>query len=462
MTVKFGTSGLRGLVVDLSEALVSAYTRAFLAACPTGTALYVGHDLRASSPDIAAWVQHAAVQSGQSVVSCGPVPTPALAYAATTAGAAAIMVTGSHIPADRNGLKFYTPTGEITKTDEDLIRAALGQEIEGPNGTLETMDVARPFVDRYRTAFGPALKGLRIGVYQHSSVARDMLVETVEALGATALPLGQSDKFVAVDTEAVEPAMTKMCADWVTEHRLDALLSTDGDADRPLVMDAARRIVPGDVLGALTARWLGADVVCTPVNANTLVEKTAPRVIRTKIGSPYVIAAMENAMLSTPKARVAGYEPNGGFLLGWAADLPSGTLAPLITRDSFLPSLAPLAAAHTMGQTLADTVDALPARYTAAARLTDIDPEAAAALIALLIGNQHARGEMLAGARPERAVDQTDGLRVCFSEGDIVHIRRSGNAPEFRCYAEAATRDGAAVLVRETLTRISNHFDSAA
>ncbi|EYB47298.1 hypothetical protein BU65_24160 [Escherichia coli] len=32
-----------------------------------------------------------------------------------------IMVTGSHIPYDRNGLKFYTPEGEITKADEQEI-----------------------------------------------------------------------------------------------------------------------------------------------------------------------------------------------------------------------------------------------------------------------------------------------------------------------------------------------------
>ena len=36
---KFGTSGLRGLVSDLTPDLVAAHTRAFLAACETGGAI---------------------------------------------------------------------------------------------------------------------------------------------------------------------------------------------------------------------------------------------------------------------------------------------------------------------------------------------------------------------------------------------------------------------------------------
>jgi phosphomannomutase len=111
MAPKFGTSGLRGLVVELTPDLVADYTRAFLLACPVGTGLWVGRDLRGSSPEIAGTVIAAALAEGVAVTDCGAVPTPALAMAAMAAGAAAVMVTGSHIPADRNGLKFYVPSG---------------------------------------------------------------------------------------------------------------------------------------------------------------------------------------------------------------------------------------------------------------------------------------------------------------------------------------------------------------
>jgi len=88
----------------------------------------VGRDLQPSSSDIAAQVMAAVGEAGLVAVDAGAVPTPALALAlgSMRAGHAAVMVTGSHIPADRNGLKFCLPTGEIAKTDEAAILAALG------------------------------------------------------------------------------------------------------------------------------------------------------------------------------------------------------------------------------------------------------------------------------------------------------------------------------------------------
>ncbi|RYE81170.1 MAG: phosphomannomutase, partial [Oxalobacteraceae bacterium] len=52
-------------------------------------------------------------------------------------------------------------------------------------------------------------------------------------------------------------------------------------------------------------------------------------------------------------------------------------------------------------------------------------------------------------------VDTTDGLRVAFANGDIVHLRPSGNAPELRCYAEASSQEAAEVLCRACLARIA-------
>ncbi|WP_342752051.1 hypothetical protein [Vibrio sp. DW001] len=62
-------------------------------------------------------------QFGIEVIYYGVVPTPALAYIAKEKEIPAIiiMVTGSHIPFDRNSLKFYRPDGEISKADEGII-----------------------------------------------------------------------------------------------------------------------------------------------------------------------------------------------------------------------------------------------------------------------------------------------------------------------------------------------------
>lgn len=70
-------------------------------------------------------VVQAARNMGVQVTDCGAVPTPALALVAQGADASAVMITSSHIPADRNGLKFHTPAGEITKAHEAAIITAL-------------------------------------------------------------------------------------------------------------------------------------------------------------------------------------------------------------------------------------------------------------------------------------------------------------------------------------------------
>lgn len=457
MAPKFGTSGLRGLVTELTPALVADYTRAFLDACPTGGAVQIGWDLRPSSPAIADAVIDAVRQAGVRAVSLGAVPTPALALSAMRAGHAAVMVTGSHIPADRNGLKFYRPDGEISKADEAAIIARLGAPAgSGPAAAVTAgADAARAYVERIVAAFGSsALAGLRIGVYQHSSVARDLMVEAMAALGATPVPLARSDSFIPVDTEAVDPETRALLTGWCRDHALDAVISTDGDADRPMLADATGRIVPGDVLGALTARMLGAEAICTPVSSNSMIASMPEftQVRLTRIGSPFVIAAMEAVLADSPDAKVVGYEANGGFLLGFAA--MGGRLAPLMTRDSLLPIVAPLAAAVARGQTMAELVAGLPQVFTFSDRIPEVPTEASAALISRLATDAAARASFFATGADETGLDQTDGLRVRFADGAVVHLRPSGNAPECRCYAEAATPDAAEALVRAHLARL--------
>lgn len=457
MPPKFGTSGLRGLVTELTDDLVADYTRAFLKACPHGGAVHVGQDLRASSPRIAQAVIGAVRAMGLCAVDHGVLPTPALALASMGAGQAAIMVTGSHIPADRNGLKFYLPGGEIAKSDEVAIGAALGSgSVSAEMGEfVQDVGAVSAYVARYVDAFGAdAVKGLRIGVYEHSSVARDALVDALFSMGAEVVRLARADHFIPVDTEAVDADTREMLKGWCAEHALDALVSTDGDADRPMVVDARGTLVPGDVLGPLVARMLGADVICTPVSSNTLVDQLGfGSVIRTKIGSPFVIAAMEEA-----GGKVVGYEANGGFLLGFEAEGPAGTLAPLMTRDCLLPIVAPLAMARAKGVSLAGLVSDLPPRFTAADRIAGIATEASKAFIADLTDTAEARAAFFADRAAETGIDLTDGLRVSFADGSVIHLRPSGNAPEFRCYAEAETAARAEVLMRETLQAVAKRL----
>jgi len=452
MSPKFGTSGLRGLVVDLTDDLVAAHVQAFIRACPVGTGLFVGRDLRPSSPDIAAMVAHAAQAAGLAVTDCGDVPTPALALAAMKAGAAAVMVTGSHIPSDRNGLKFYTPRGEITKDHEVAILQALDGKtphVAGPAIMQDTTAGAR-YNARYLDAYGAALTGLHIGVYSHSAVGRDLLLDLFKGLGAKVTELGRADHFIPVDTEAVDPAIRKQLRAWAADYGLDAIVSTDGDGDRPLLADATGEVIVGDVLGQITGAALRAEVAVTPVSSNTGAEARFATVLRTRIGSPYVIAGMESMT-----GDVVGYEANGGFLLGFA----SGGLGPLMTRDAVLPLVAPLALATSAGG-LAAVVAAEPARFTAADRLQGVATEKSKALVADFETNAAKRAAFLARfGGQEVAVDRTDGLRVTLADGRIVHLRPSGNAPELRLYVEADSVQAAREVLATGLQALTTELD---
>ena len=456
MAPKFGTSGLRGLVTELTPDLIAAYVRGFLQACPVGTGLWVGRDLRDSSPRIAADVIAAARASGVDATDCGAIPTPTLALGAMGAGAAAVMVTGSHIPADRNGLKFYAPSGEITKAQEAAILAHLHRPAAQGQGGLTQAVLGPAFIDRYLTAYGAqALAGQRIGVWSHSAVGRDLLIDTLRALGAEVIEIARADSFIPVDTEAVSAQARALLTDAARTHGLDAVVSTDGDGDRPLLADHKGRVISGDVLGQITAQALGARVVVTPVSSNTGVDALGfDRVIRTKIGSPFVIAGMQDAM----GARVVGYEANGGFLLGFDAQGPAGPLPRLMTRDSHLPIIAPLVAAGREG--LAELVARGPARVTAADRLQDVPTQRSAALVAELAQDAGAKARFLAafGADTIAATDLTDGLRLTLTSGRILHLRPSGNAPELRFYTEAESHEAAQDLLATGLDVLRQHL----
>ncbi len=451
MAPKFGTSGLRGLVTELTPDLVADHVRAFVQACEIGGTLYLGQDLRPSSPRIASDVTSAARAEGVRVVDCGALPTPALALAAAEAGAGAVMITGSHIPADRNGLKFYSIRGEITKADETAILDALGRDPGTEEGALDSdpMAAAR-FVQRYVTACGPeALLGRKIGLYAHSAVGRDDLRAMLEGLGATVLELGRSETFIPVDTEAVDLHTRALVETWVAENGLDALVSTDGDSDRPLLADETGTIVPGDILGQITAEAVGADHVVTPISSNSGVTRKGFAAVKTtRIGSPYVIAGMEEL-----GGRVVGYEANGGFLLGFDAQGASGPLAALPTRDCMLPLILILIAA---GQgPVSARVAREPAVVTLADRLQEVPQEASLPFVTALREDAGARSAFLRKLdATEDSLDLTDGVRMRLTDGRIVHVRPSGNAPELRLYVEAQDRDGAEALMRAGLTAL--------
>ncbi|MFC1480055.1 hypothetical protein ACFL5Y_01250 [Candidatus Omnitrophota bacterium] len=535
--LRFGTSGLRALVTEMTDMECHINTSGFIAflterkELAIGGKIAVGGDLRPSTPRIMTAVVQAIEDSGLEAVICGRVPTSTLAYYSMqyenedgTRAIPGIMVTGSHVPVDRNGIKFTKRSGEVLKSDEaDILRnVAKVRKAEYaktpkespfdekgmfktsrtlPEAKFETEAIDR-YIMRYLEVFAKdGLQGKKIVLYQHSAVGRDMLRIILLGLGAEVITAGRSDEFIPVDTEKISDETRTLLRKFAKEHKPFAVVSTDGDSDRPLLADENGEFLPGDKLGALVSMFLKPDFAAIPISVNDAVVRALGEmgidVKQTKIGSPYVIKAMDDKLGKDPGAKVVSWESNGGFLLGSDWTINGKTLKALPTRDAALALIAALLLAAREDNAVSELIRAkLPASYTYAnvvdnktkgcesytpqmgktivrmfspkeadivqadftesgvavyyesGKTEEADAELAGELIAVK-GRLSRYFTKKRGFGKIVSVNFLDGIRMCFDNGDISHLRPSGNAPEFRNYATADTRERAEEIVEK-------------
>ncbi|MCT7527155.1 phosphomannomutase [Aliarcobacter cryaerophilus] len=458
--IKFGTSGARGLVSDLTSQTCTAFTLSFLDAMKKSfdfKRVAVAMDNRPSSPDMAATVCASIEAYGFEVDFYGVLPTPALALQSMSDKIPSIMITGSHILFDRNGIKFYTPDGEISKDDEKDILNNTNSIIDTNSFSLEVNTKAsQNYLNRYSNYFGKdCLNNLNIGIYEHSSAGRDLYAELFTFLGAQVTCLGRSDEFVPIDTEAVSQEDKQRGKDWSEKYKFDAIFSTDGDGDRPLISDENGNWLRGDIVGLLTSQILNIEALAIPVSCNTAIEKSNffKEVKRTKIGSPYVIEAFKD--LETYKS-FAGFEANGGFLLGSTLKQNENILDALPTRDALLPFIVLLSHTVKENTSLSKLVENLPQRFTSSDRIQNFPRENSMKLLEKTVSKPNELLKTI-GLEDIRVVDinQIDGLRLTLDNKVIIHLRPSGNAPELRCYAETDSQEKSDNLVKQVLSSIS-------
>jgi phosphomannomutase len=548
--LKFGTSGRRGEVVHLTqlEIYINALAELeYLQSLPhaaggivRGEEFFFACDLRPSSTryvpeekgrgEIAQAIVRAIRDAGMKPVNLGLIPTPALMCHAVARGRGSMMITGSHIPFERNGYKTNTARGELLKKDEAPINARVEQVRErlysqpfaeslfNGQGLFKSGSQSLPqedasgragYIRRYTEFFaGRSLKGKRLLAYQHSAVGRDMLVEILRQLGAEVIPAGRSETFVPIDTENIdEEQLTKiqsLADEAAAKHGpLDAVVSTDGDSDRPLILGVepggARppgalsvpvKFFGGDLVGMIVAEFLGADAVVVPISCNDAIDRGPLKDAcepKTRIGSPFVVAGMEKARAKGRKA-VCGWEANGGFLTGSNIERGGKRLTALPTRDAMLPILGVLFSMVEKGAPMTALFERLPKRFSRAALLkkfprpvslriveqfspadgkikevvfgkggvTLLDEDlrelpASGGVTQAMLGIGETLGKFFAataGFGGIARLNYTDGVRIYFSNGDVAHVRPSGNADELRIYAVADTQERADAITK--------------
>ncbi len=522
VALTFGTSGLRGLVKDITdlEAYINVkgalrYLHESGDARP-GARVVLAGDLRPSTERIMRASARAIADTGCEVENAGRIPTPALLLHAIARGCPSVMVTGSHIPFDRNGIKLSKSVGEILKSDEPGITRHVAQvrseeyaktaasSAFTPAGMLKTSTELAPvdpaaeerYLRRYLAGFASGgLAGLRVVVYEHSAVGRDLLGRILRELGAEVVGAGRAETFIPIDTENVTGellARLEGLVDASAKGRpVDAIVSTDGDSDRPLVAAVLPssnsaphrrvRFLPGDLRRLVVAEYLGVDAAAVPISANDAIERRMRErgvfLKKTKIGSPFVISGMNELAGAAGHKRIVGWEANGGFLVGSTIERGREVIGALPTRDSTLPILANLFAATEARIGLSALWDRLPARYGCAGLIDNVPVAVSRAISASLIPSGDVSevsleeaGQVLdlshastapiltpqaADAWRERKaslrrfftpalgfddivrINVLDGVRIYFKNGDVAHIRPSGNAPQLRIYANS-------------------------
>ncbi len=540
--LKFGTSGRRGLVVDLTQLEIYINAVAEMEYLQSlsmdeggirkGDIFFFAYDLRPSSTqyvpeadgrgEIAQAIERAIRDVGMKPINLGTIPSPAITYHATTRGKGSMMITGSHIPFDRNGYKTNTTHGELLKKDEEPIKHKVNvvrerlyhqpfqQSIFNEQGRFKSGHIDLSPVDdsgrlgyiQYYLDFFPknGLQGIRVLVYQHSAVGRDILVDILRQLGAETVPAGRSDTFIPVDTENIDKEQLVVIQQlannaWVKSGPLDAVVSTDGDSDRPLILGVEPdspcrvRFYAGDLVGMLVAEYLDVDAVVVPINCNDAIDRSLLKdklEPKTKIGSPHVIAGMEQAR-KKGKLRVCGWEATGGFLTGSNMPHNGKILKAIPTCDAVLPILCVLYSMVDQEKTLAQLFDQFAKRFSKASLLKHFPRTVSSKILARYLPDNSDVKEISFENRNILSLDYNhqsipmssfqlkslqkirshlqntfshklgfgevirinyvDGVRIYFSNGDIAHIRPSGNAPEMRIYAVADSQHRADAIV---------------
>ena len=351
----FGTDGVRGvagrdltarLAMDLAAAAAEVLDDmgAFAdARCARRRPVaVVGRDPRASGEFLDAAVVAGLASSGVDVLRLGVAPTPAVAFLTADVGAElGVMLSASHNPAPDNGIKFFAFGGlKLPDAVEDQIELRLaglsarhaGAAANGdgklPGGGFGRIRDASGDVERYLahllSTLPPSadgelpLAGLRVVLDCAHGSASELGPRLLRMAGADVIAIGAEPDGLNINKGCGSTSLGALAAA-VTEHRADAGIAHDGDADRCLAVDADGQVIDGDqILAVLTlalreAGQLAGDTVVTTVMANLGFHKAMQAagisVVETPVGDRYVLEAMREGKF------VLGGEQSGHVIL---------------------------------------------------------------------------------------------------------------------------------------------------
>ncbi|MEV0715795.1 phosphomannomutase/phosphoglucomutase [Asanoa sp. NPDC050611] len=444
---------IRGVVPDqwderAAEALGAGFAQFLTASHPGTTRIVTAHDMRASSPGLAAAFARGVLSEGLGVVEAGLGSTDLLYFAAGSLGLPGAMFTASHNPAQYNGIKLCLagakPVGqesglvEIRKNAQRILDGAAPWPAPAADARPEQRDMLTEYARHLRTLVD--LSGIRplkvvvdagngMGGYTVPAVLGD---QALDALPLTIVPLyfELDGSFPNHEANPLEPKNLVDLQHAVVQHGADLGLAFDGDADRCFVIDERGEPVSPSAITALVAARELAKHPGDTVIYNLITSSAVPEIIKEN-GGTAVRARVGHSFIKSEMARtnaVFGGEHSAHYYFRdfWFAD--TGMLAAMHVLAALGGQAEPLS---VLGRDFE--------RYVASGEINSTVPD------------QRAKQQEVRAAYPDAAVDELDGLTLTFPDGAWLNLRASNTEPLIRLNVEAPTATRMAELRDEVL-----------
>ncbi|GAS91783.1 phosphomannomutase/phosphoglucomutase [Mycolicibacterium brisbanense] len=438
---------------ELDEHLVAEVGGAFarLVRAEGASQVVVGHDMRASSPELVAAFAEGVLAQGLDVVRIGLASTDQLYFASGLLDCPGAMFTASHNPAAYNGIKLCRAGAKPVGKDTGL--ATISDEViagvpafDGAAGTITDRDVLAEYGEFLRSLVDlSGMRPLRIAVDAGNGMAGHTTPAVLGPIaGATVLPLffELDGTFPNHEANPLDPANLVDLQAHVLATGADIGLAFDGDADRCFVVDElGRPVSPSAVTALVAGRELGREIGATIIH-NLITSRAVPELVverggtpvRSRVGHSYIKALMADT------GAIFGGEHSAHYYFRdfWGAD--SGMLAAMHVLAALGEQDRPLS------ELMADYQ-----RYESSGEINFTVSDAAKCVDAVL----ESYGSGI------QSIDHLDGVTVDLGEGSWFNLRTSNTEPLLRLNVEARTREDVDAIVKTVADRISTVSEAA-
>ena len=340
----FGTDGVRGLANDLITAEL-ALKIAQAAARVLGESArnsgrrpkaVIARDPRISGTFLAASVSAGLASSGIDVYDAGVIPTPAAAFLTADIDADfGVMISASHNPAPDNGIKIFAAGGhKLDDNVEDAIEAALDLPPLRPIGSAvghvtRFADAEDRYLVHLLKSLPNKLDGLTVVVDCANGAASSVSPDAFRDAGAKVIVIGASPDGLNINEGCGSTHLSALQAA-VLEHKADAGVAHDGDADRCLMVDHTGAVVDGDQIMAILALSMKARgelarntlvaTVMSNLGLKIAMREAGITMLETQVGDRYVLEEIRE------NGYTLGGEQSGHVILSRFATTGDGVL----------------------------------------------------------------------------------------------------------------------------------------